>query len=159
MRRTLVSFALLAVLLAGCSGGSPATATRQSVAQQDAREYAEEAASRRRIMEEEGKQARDERELHQGQVAEAAERLAEENSPASHHYPPAVRAGFLRGCDNSTGHEDAACKCALKRIEAHVTLGRYRENEHEVKAGRPLPLAYSIQYGYCVGREAIEASG
>jgi hypothetical protein len=77
--------------------------------------------------------------------------VARESAPASHRYPATVRTGFLRGCDASTGHEDSACRCALKRIEARVPLGHYRENESEIEAGRPLPLTYSVQYGYCVG--------
>lgn len=36
-----------------------------------------------------------------------------------------------------------------------MPLGRYRENEREIVAGRPLSLIYSVEYGYCVGEEAV----
>jgi hypothetical protein len=96
-----------------------------------------------------------EAEIRRNEANERAVRETEENEPDSHHYPAAVRAGFLHGCDESTGHEESACRCAIKRIEAKVALGRYRENEHEIEEGRPLPLTYSIQYGICVGEEAV----
>jgi hypothetical protein len=122
----------------------------------NAREYAEEAANRRKFSVEERKRVRDEQSQRRAQAAEEAEEARDENAPSSHHYPPAVRAGFLHGCSSSSGHEDSACACALKRIEAKVSLGRYRGNEREIDEGRPLPITYSIQYGYCVGSEAAE---
>lgn len=176
MRRTLVSFALLAALVAGCGSSKPQESARATA---QAEEHSIEALRKKdeaeryspsEIKEREqanryatahaseyAQQHQQEEQQQEGQE-EAAERAKEEqqeNTPGSHHYPSSVRAGFLHGCEHSTGHEDSACKCALKRIEAKVPLGRYRENEREIKAGRPLPLAYSIQYGYCVGKEAI----
>lgn len=170
MRRQVVSLALLALVMTSCGSSSRGTTAAQQTEPPspivqgklsaeakatDARERREEQheqAEEERTSAHEAEQQR--REEAQRKTRERAEREAEENSPGSHHYPPAVRAGFLRGCEHSTGHEDSACECAIKRIEARVPLGRYRENEREVVAGHPLPLAYSIQYGYCIGEEA-----
>ncbi|HEV7942865.1 MAG TPA: hypothetical protein VGP17_08710 [Solirubrobacteraceae bacterium] len=79
--------------------------------------------------------------------------------PGSHEYPAAVRAAFLHGCETTSGHEDAACECAIKRIEAKVSLGRYRQNEAEVGEGKPLPFIYNFDYGYCAGKNAAEGGG
>src|SRR6202020_137709 len=46
----------------------------------------------------------------QEEAAENTKEEQQENAPDSHHYPPSVRAGFLHGCEHSTGHEDSACK-------------------------------------------------
>ncbi|HST33538.1 MAG TPA: hypothetical protein VLJ80_08475 [Solirubrobacteraceae bacterium] len=88
---------------------------------------------------------------------EAREAAARESAPDSHHYPAAVRAAFVRACENNSGHEDAACKCAIKRIEAKVALGRFRQNEAEVRAGKPISFIYSYEIGYCASSNA--ASG
>lgn len=171
----LVGLALLAFVIAGCGSNSRSTTAAQQTeppspivqsklsAEAKATDERERHEEQHEQVEEERTSAREaaqqRREQKQRETRERSEREAEENSPESHHYPPAVRAGFIRGCEHSTGHEDSACECAIKRIEAKVPLGRYRENEREVAAGRQLPLAYSIQYGYCVGKETTEGTG
>jgi hypothetical protein len=153
---------LIVLVLGGCGGSrehkfNMAQGLRE-VKQEEARVKPEE----ERIKKAEQREARKQREqenagaeIERTEASFRAEQQARENSPSSHHYPAAVRAGFVRGCDASTGHEDSACRCAIKRIEAKVALGRYRENEHEIEEGQRLPLTYSIQYGYCVGSEAV----
>jgi type IV secretory pathway VirB10-like protein len=173
----IVFVALIAVILTGCGSSKPpepATAAAQTETRSiEALRKKDEAEtySPREIKEREqanryasahaseyAQQHQQEEQQQEGQE-EAAERAKEEqqeSAPGSHHYPSAVRAGFLHGCESSTGHEVSACKCALRRIEAKVPLGRYHENEHEIDEGRPLPLIYSVEYGYCVGSEAAK---
>lgn len=184
MRYRIVALALLAVMVAGCGSSTPTTheptwqeleaqahaLSRQSEAveraegknpaktreRREARESREQEAFVHKVQANSARAARSaEAQEHRTLSEIQARQEAEENAPSSHHYPSSVRAGFLHGCEHSTGHEDSACKCALKRIEAKVPLGRYRENEREVVAGRPLSLIYSVEYGYCVGSEAV----
>jgi hypothetical protein len=164
--------ALAAAILAGCGSGPQATSSVQRAAvaspqspivqgklATEAREAAAKEERERKAEErhEAHEAAKERREQEQQEAHERAEREAEENAPDSHHYPPSVRVGFLHGCESTSGHEDAACECAIKRIEAKVPLGRYRQNEAEVRVGKPPAFIYNFEYGYCEGSEA--ASG
>jgi hypothetical protein len=184
MKRLSGGLALLAVMLAGCGSSAPAphTTSQQSLEVQSRAELrqaeaAERAEGKNPAQTRARAEAQESREVdasvhreqvnaaHAEAVAKAKERQtdaeirsrreSEENSPDSHNYPPAVHTGFLRGCEETSGHEDSACHCALKRVEAKIPLGRHRQNERELHEGHPLPIIYSIEYGYCVGSEAV----
>jgi hypothetical protein len=139
---------------------------RKTEAQEEAREERKATEEARRtqkeVAQERIQRRNEERQVHrerlQSEASQRAEREAEENAPDSHHYPPGVRAGFLHGCESTSGHEDAACKCAMRRIEAKVPLGRYRQNEAEVREGKPPAFIYNFEYGYCAGKEAAEGT-
>jgi hypothetical protein len=149
---------VLALAIAGCGAGTEregakATGGEATVSKQEERELARgkelnEKAEARTVAEEQHEQK-------QQEAHERAEHEERENSPESHHYPASVRAGFLHGCEATSGHEDSACECAIKRIEAKVPLGRYRQNEAEVREGKPPAFIYNFEYGYCEGSEAI----
>jgi hypothetical protein len=147
---------VLALAITGCGQshqGAKATGGEATVSKQEERELARGKELNEKA---EAQQARNEEaEGHQQEAHERAEREERENSPESHHYPPAVRAGFLHGCESTSSHEDSACECAIKRIEAKVPLGRYRQNAAEVREGKPPAFIYNFEYGYCEGSEAV----
>lgn len=183
MQRLVISLALLALAVSGCGasstshgptwqellaqsralarkneateraeGKNPAQ-TRARAEAQERRELAANAAQAEATVQ--AKERQINAEARSSRESEERRRQSEENSPESHHYPAAVRAGFLHGCESTSGHEDAACECAIKRVEAKVPFGRYRQNEAEVREGKPVAFIYSFEYGYCAGSEAV----
>jgi hypothetical protein len=139
-------------------GRNPREVEAHEAAQHKQEEVAEH---KKEASKEAAEDAKEARKNHQREAEEhselAAAREAEENSPESHHYPPSVRHAFVRSCEDTSGHQDSTCGCAIKRIEAKIPLGQYQQQDREVADGRrSLPLIYSIEIGYCIGEEAAE---
>lgn len=166
--RITVLLAVLVVLaLAGCGSASPNTTSIKEAPRGTCTNVNEcpgsyaghetSAAEVAQAVRQERRKAAEQKAEARRAIQERGEREAEENSPESHHYPPSVRTDFLHGCEVTSGHEDSACECAIKRIEAKVPLGRYRQNEAEIRAGKPPAFIYNFEYGYCAGSEAVAA--
>jgi hypothetical protein len=129
--------------------------SHEEQAKEDERQERDAAYEQHREAREHAEQERtEERETRARRRREAREAAERENAPDSHHYPAAVRAAFLHECEKTSGHEDAACGCAIKHIEAKVPLGRFRQNESEVREGKPISFVYSFEMGYCASYEA-----
>jgi hypothetical protein len=59
-------------------------------------------------------------------------------------YPPQVVENFMSSCTAQPGATDAACSCAIERIQEEMTLDEFQAAEAEIQAGGSPPELIDI---------------